>query len=274
MSVACLAEEAMPDCVRSLAEIAPAPYDPDEVAAHRDARQRTGKTLRRLQQVLAPSRRLVRVGDAVYRVGERFTHLHILNTGLIRLVSSSHDGREHVVGVKFRGGWLGFDGIASGQYTCDAIAMDIGELWSVRYDELLVACGRHADLLTALHEEMSLEITRDRDSLMSVCTLPVDARVADFLHCWVESLARQGLRTDEITLRMTRAEIGSHLGMTLESVSRAFSKLARSKIIDFACRGHRNVQILDVRALSLYAQEALAPMRALPRCAPQALPAG
>ena len=64
---------------------------------------------------------------------------------------------------------------------------------------------------------------------MSVCTLPADARVADFLRYWAESLAKRGLRTDQITLRMTRAEIGNYLGMTLETVSRALSKLAREQ---------------------------------------------
>ena len=76
---------------------------------------------------------------------------------------------------------------------------------------------------------MSREIARDRDSLMSVCTLPADARVADFLRYWAESLAKRGLRTDQITLRMTRAEIGNYLGMTLETVSRALSRLARAR---------------------------------------------
>jgi CRP/FNR family transcriptional regulator len=94
-----------------------------------------------------------------------------------------------------------------------------------------------AVLLQVLHAAMSREIAHDRESLMSVCTLPADARVADFLRYWAQSLAERGMRTDEITLRMTRAEIGNYLGMTLESVSRALSRLARDKVIGFARRG-------------------------------------
>ena len=85
---------------------------------------------------------------------------------------------------------------------------------------------------------------------MSVCTLPADARVADFLRYWADSLARSGLRTDQITLRMTRAEIGNYLGMTLETVSRALSQLARDKVIGFAEKGRRDVHIPDVAALT------------------------
>src|SRR5262249_53509623 len=109
----------------------------------------------------------------------------------------------------------------------------------------------------------SREIARDRDSLMSVCTLPADARVANFLRYWAESLARRGLRADQITLRMTRAEIGNYLGMTLETVSRALSKLARDQIIAFTGNGRRDVHIPDAEALSAFVQRCLTPASAL-----------
>ena len=109
---------------------------------------------------------------------------------------------------------------------------------------------------------MSREISRDRDSLMSVCTLPADARVPDFLCYWADSLARRGLRTDQITLRMTRAEIGNYLGMTLETVSRALSRLAKSGLIRFAGKGRREIELPDVFALSGFIQGCLPPERA------------
>ena len=199
----------------------------------------------------------------IYQSGERFCSLYVLNSGFIKVVNMSPDGREQVVGLKFRGDWLGFDGIAHARHSCDSIAMDTGEIWSIRYDALMAACSKRPALLTVLHEAMSREIGRDRDSLMSVCTLPADARVADFLRYWAESLARRGLRTDQITLRMTRAEIGNYLGMTLESVSRALSKLAREKVISLPEKGRRDVQIPDVRALSTFVQQRLAPVPTL-----------
>ena len=222
--------------------------------------RRIAARLERLQDALALQRRIVHQGDFVYQAGKAFTQLFVVNTGMVKVVNLSRDGREQIVGLKYRGDWLGFDGIADGQYSCDAVAMDTGEVWLVRYDALLVACAGNRELLTALHEAMSREIGRDRDSLMSVCTLPADARVADFLRYWAESLARGGLRTDQITLRMTRAEIGNFLGMTLETVSRALSRLARDKVIVFAEKGRRDVQIPDVGALSRFVQGCLAPL--------------
>ena len=224
-----------------------------------EAGQRMLAALGQLNAALAPHRRVVHAGDVIYQAGERFGNLYVLNAGFIKIVNLSADGREQVVGLKFRGDWLGFDGIATGQYSCDAVAMDTGEVWTIRYDALLAACLRQPALLTVLHEAMSREIAQDRSSLMSVCTLPADARVAEFLHYWAGSLARRGLRADQITLRMTRAEIGNYLGMTLETVSRALSKLARGQVIAFPEKGRRDIRIPDLRALSAFVQQCLAP---------------
>jgi CRP/FNR family transcriptional regulator, anaerobic regulatory protein len=220
-------------------------------------------TLELMSGVANLRRRVVRAGDAIYQAGEAFSHLYILNAGFVKIVSLSADGREQVVGLKFKGDWLGLDGIAEGQYSCDAIAMDTGEVWCLRYDALLAACAVRPQLLASFHVAMSREIASDRDSLMSLCTLPADARVAEFLRHWAESLGDRGMRTDQITLRMTRAEIGNYLGMTLETVSRALTKLARAEVIVFAQKGRRDVQIPDVDALSSFVQRCLVPSSVL-----------
>ena len=227
--------------------------------ANRRASQTIADSLALLNEVFQPQRRIVHAGDRIYQSGERFGNLYVLNSGLFKIVNLAPDGRELVVGLKFRGDWLGFDGIAAGRYSCDAVAMDTGDIWVLRYERVLAACMGRPELLALLHQAMSREIARDRDALMSVCTLSADARVADFLRYWAESLARRGLRTDQITLRMTRAEIGNYLGMTLETVSRALSRLARCGLIDFIDKGRREIRIPQVEALTEFVQRSLAP---------------
>ena len=117
-------------------------------------------------------------------------------------------------------------------------------------------------LLTVLHEAMSRELLRDHDSLLSLCTLPTDARVAAFLRYWADALEQRGLRTDQITLHMTRAEIGNYLGMTLESVSRALSRLARGNVISFIEKGRRDIHIPKLEALTSFIQNTGTPMAA------------
>jgi len=223
-----------------------------------DARPIAGM-LQQLSDALAPQRRIVRAGDRICETGATFGYLYVLNSGVAKVVSLAADGRGQVMGLKFRGDWLGFDGIAQGVYACDAIALDTGEVWVIRYDALLAACASRPALLGLLHGAMSREIAGDRDCLMSVCTLPADARVADFLRYWAEALEQRGLRTDQITLRMTRAEIGNYLGMTLETVSRALSRLAREQVIGFAGNGRRDILVHDARKLAGAAARAHAP---------------
>jgi CRP/FNR family transcriptional regulator, anaerobic regulatory protein len=215
------------------------------------ARQ-TAETLRLLQQHVPQQRRVVHAGDRLYQAGERFTSLHVLNSGFFKVVNISSDGRERVVALYFLGDWLGFDGIALGRHGCDAVAIGTGEIWSLRYDDLLAACAREPKLISLMHVAMSREIGRDRDSMLALATLPADARVADFLRYWVEALAERGLRNDCITLCLTRAEIGNYLGMTLESVSRALSRLVRASVIRFPEKGRREIQIPEIGALHAF----------------------
>jgi len=215
--------------------------------------------LERIRDALAVQRRIVHQGDFVYQAGMAFTHLFVVNTGMFKVVNLSRDGREQIVGLKYRGDWMGFDGIAEQRHDCDAVALDTGEVWSISYDALLQAGAREPALMAEMHRAMSREIARDRDSLISVCTLPADARVADFLCNWAGALADRGLRTDQVTLRMTRAEIGNYLGLTLETVSRAMSRLNREGLIRFVDKARRELHLHDVPALADFVRVALEP---------------
>lgn len=217
-----------------------------------------GAALRLVGESLDFQRRVVRTGDLIYRAGESFDKLYLLNSGICKLVNLAADGRAQVVSLKFRGDWMGFDGIARNAYDCDAIAMNTGEVWIIRYASILSACTDTPALLGCLHAAMSRAIVGDRDSLMSICTLAADARVADFLRYWAESLADRGMRYDRISLLMTRAEIGNYLGLTLETVSRSLSKLARANLIAFNERGRREICIPDLGALESFVQESTA----------------
>lgn len=221
--------------------------------------RRTCDAMALLQQKLPIQRRVVRAGESIFQAGQRFSCLHVVHSGLFKIFNLTQDGRQQLVALHFKGDWLGFDGIPDGRHECEAVAMDVGEIWSIHYDALLLACAREPALLTMLHAAMSREMVRDRDTMMSLCTLTAEARVAQFLRHWVDSLAERGLRTDQITLRLTRAEIGNYLGMTLESVSRALSRLARANVIAFVERGRRHISIPDARALSDFVRSTQVP---------------
>ena len=119
-----------------------------------DSSRRIADTLLMLIKALPSQRRVVHAGDVVYQSGEPFETLYILKAGVFEFVNLAADGREQVVGLKFCGDWLGFDGIARRQYSCHAVAMDTGEIWAISYETLIAACAEQTALLTMLHEAM------------------------------------------------------------------------------------------------------------------------
>lgn len=220
--------------------------------ASRDPQQRMLEVMRTIRDLVQPAAKVVRAGDVIFRAAQPFNTVYLINAGAFKLVSRSLDGREQIVSLKFRGDWLGFSGIGSGRHPCDAVAMDTGNISIIPYDKLTEACARHPEMMAIVHEAMSAEITHERQSLMSVCTLASLARVAEFLCAWARSMNQRGLRADELTLRMTRADLGNYLGMTLETVSRCLSKLNREGLIRFGERGRRQITIPDLAELEQF----------------------
>jgi CRP/FNR family transcriptional regulator, anaerobic regulatory protein len=203
--------------------------------------------------------RKVQANDKVYVCGKPFDTLYLISTGLFKIVNLVPDGREQPAGFFFKGDWLGFDGIPTGTHTCSAMALDMGELWTVRYDALLKASVSEPLLMRLVLAAVSSQLARNRDASLSMGTLSADARVADFILQWALSLEERGMRTDEIDLHMSRADVGSYLGLRLESVSRALSKLTRLGIVVFPEKGRRLISIPNLDALRLFIQESTDP---------------
>ena len=239
-------------------------------APQRLGSQRWRDGLALLERSLRFTRRVVHAGDTVYLGGDVFGQLHVIHAGQFKTVNFTADGRGQVVGLHFKGDWLGFDGIDSGRYGCDAVALDTSEVWSVRYADLIEACAASPDLMRTVHAAMSCQIRRECGSLLALGTLPADARVANFVLDWAESLAARDLRTDQISLHMSRAEIGNYLGMTLETVSRALGRLAQRGLIRFDEKGRRELAIPSLQGLSDFIQRAVEPATSLSAPAPAA----
>ncbi len=221
-----------------------------------------------VERHLSFTRRSLHAGDSVQRSGEPFKSLHLLHFGSVKTLVSAADGSQQVAGLHVKGDWVGFDGIATGLCACDAVAMDTSEIWSMRYSVLLKTAERIPELSHALLTAMSVQLARDRDWRFALATLCADARLADFLRSWAQTLALRELRTDHITLRLTRAEIGNYLGMTLETVSRSFSRLVTLGLISFDDKGRRHFAIPDVNALVAYVASKATPcIPAVPRLA-------
>ncbi len=196
------------------------------------------------------TRRRLRAGGVVQICASPFKHLHILNLGAVKTICPGANGRDQLIDLHLKGDWIGFDGIASGNCACDAYAMDTSEVWSLDYISLLGAASRVSALMVALHAAMSGQLARDRERRLAHDTFSADARVAEFVRVWARALDQRHLRTDQFALRLTRSEIGSYLGMTHETVSRAFTRLERAGLIRFGLRGRRELGVPSAQALA------------------------
>ncbi len=223
---------------------------------------RIGDLMRLLHDRVTVERRRIAAGDAVYTAGQRFEFLHVVHAGLFKTVTAAADGRCQIVSLNFRGDWLGFDGIAAGRHGCDVVASCTGEVHSVRYDLLLAAGAADPSLMNAMHAGMSRTVNRMHDVLLARCSLPVAARVADFLRHWADTLGAHGQSRTRFTLHLPRADIGNYLGMTLESVSRAFAVLVRLGVIAIEPDGRRGIVISDWDVLTAFIHENSAPVGA------------
>lgn len=216
-----------------------------------------------LKQFVPFVHRKVHVNDEIYASGKRLDTLHLISSGLFKIVNLAQDGREQTAGFFFKGDWLGFDGIPTRVYTCSAVALDVGELWTVRYDDLLRASVSEPLLMRLMMAAISSQLARSRDAALSMGTLSADARVADFILCWAQSLEERGMRTDEIDLHVSRADIGNHLGLRLESVSRALSRFTRLGILVAPEKGRRVIRVPSLDKLRNFIQDSADAHRAM-----------
>ena len=177
-----------------------------------------------------------KAGDYLFRSGADFHFFYVLNAGFVKTCHVSEDGREQTAGIHLRGDILGLDAVATGTYCCDAVALDTCDVLAVPYDIVIARSAGNPDLIRELYHAFSTEIRSDRELMLTMRSLPADGRVASFLLEMSFRFASRGFSATELQLRLTRQEIGSMLGLKLETVSRAFSRFARLGLISVCLR--------------------------------------
>ncbi|WP_118183630.1 helix-turn-helix domain-containing protein [Paraburkholderia phosphatilytica] len=206
------------------------------------------ETLPRLESVICIARPVTR-GEALYRGGDPFRYLYAIRTGAIKTVMTQRDGREQVTGLRIAGEPLGLDGLGSNAHTCSAIALEDSSVCIVPYAPLLELC-RDIDTMQARLLALAGEhIARVEAQMMVNDSMSADERVARFLLDLSERNAQRGYSATEFSLRMTREELGSHLGVTLETVSRTLSGFQRRRLIELRGKAVRLVCAEALRAV-------------------------
>ena len=201
--------------------------------------------LNRIDDLVAV-RRKVKRGTPLFRNGEKFTNLFAIRTGFFKTSVASEDGRDQVTGFQMAGEVMGLDGIVNDFHTCDAIALEDAEVCVMPFDRIEELSREVNALQRHVHKIMSREIVRENGVMLLLGSMRAEERLAAFLLNLVQRLHARGFSQNELVLRMTREEIGSYLGLKLETVSRTFSKFAEDGIVEVK---QRYVRIINPDAL-------------------------
>jgi CRP/FNR family transcriptional regulator len=201
--------------------------------------------MERIDEIVA-TRRKIKRGSALFRNGETFTSLYAIRTGFFKTSVATEDGRDQVTGFQMAGEIIGLDGIVNDRHSCDAIALEDAEVCVMPYSSLEELSREVTALQHHVHKVMSREIVREHGVMLLLGSMRAEERLAAFLLNLVQRLHARGFSQHELILRMTREEIGSYLGLKLETVSRTFSKFAEENIIEVK---QRHVRILDTDKL-------------------------
>jgi CRP/FNR family transcriptional regulator, anaerobic regulatory protein len=191
----------------------------------------TLKDIDKLDELVATRKRVKR-GDSLFRAGDRFESLYAVRLGFLKSTVMSRDGREQVTGFHMAGELVGLDGISTEQHSCDTVALEDTEVCVIPYDRLEDVATSMPVLRNHFHKVMSREIVREHGVMLLLGSMHAEERIAAFLMNLSQRFETRGYSRSEFVLRMTRAEIGSYLGLKLETVSRVLSRFAQDNLID------------------------------------------
>jgi len=202
----------------------------------------TPKELEHIDSRLVLERRRLLRGETLFREGDPFESVYVVWTGFFKTCIASKDGRDQVTGFQMGGELLGLDGIGTHCHEVDAVALEDSQVCVIDYEALRAISLEVASLQQQFHKFMSREIVRNQRVMLLLGSMHAEERLAAFLLNLTHRLQTRGFSSSSLVLRMTREEIGSFLGLKLETVSRAFSKFQTQGLLFVR---QRQVQITD-----------------------------
>jgi CRP/FNR family transcriptional regulator len=204
-------------------------------------KQVDAEDMARVEQIVF-ARRRVRRGESLFKAGDIFTSLYSVRSGFLKTTVLNDDGREQVTGFNMSGELLGLDGIGGGVHEGNAVALEDCEVCVLPF-ALIEELGREIPAIQRnLHGVLSREIARDHGVMMLLGSMRAEERLAAFLMNLSKRFTARGYSPSDFHLRMTREEIGSYLGLKLETVSRLFSRFQTDRLIEVQ---QKHVRILD-----------------------------
>lgn len=183
-------------------------------------------------------------GTTAYRLTDPFNTVFFIREGFFKTVALNDEGQEFIVGFSMTGDVMGLDGCADGRYSSQAIALEDSMVCEISFESLETLGLTFPILQQSLHRIMSREIIRNQKSIL-LGNLAAEQRLLAFLHELSQQFAARGISATAFDLPMSREDIAGFLGLKMETVSRAFTKLHADGLINVH---RRHVRIDAARA--------------------------
>lgn len=204
-----------------------------------------------------------KAGQRIHTIGQPFDTLFIVHSGFLKTVLIDEFGNEQVLSFPMKGDMFGVDGIYTKRYMSEAVALSNCDLILVPFKKFTQLGRSHIEFEHSMYNVMSRELVREQAMVSMLGALSAEARVARFLVSLSERFSEMGYSSKLFNLRMTRHEIGSYLGLTLETVSRTLSAFNEIGLIS-----------VDQRSIGIKDIDALRTLRRLPPSSARAKAAG
>lgn len=199
----------------------------------------------RLDSIIQRNRPL-RKGNHLFQTGDEFNNIFVVKTGTVKTYTQSPDGTEQVVGFFLPGETIGFGGLEMGRYGCSAKALETAAVCEIPFEQLEELTSSIPNLQHQLFRLMSKEISKDTSLMVLLGKSTAEERLAAFLLSLSSRFYHLGFSPTNFNLSMSRQEIGSYLGLALETVSRLFTHFQEEKIL---LVNRKHVEILSMDAL-------------------------
>lgn len=180
---------------------------------------------------LVNSRIKLKKKDALFLTGDDFKAIYAIKSGSIKTTITNQAGMEQINGFFIQGEIIGLDGFATDKHVLNAIAIEDTHICVIKKDELESMSEKFIPLKNQIQRIMSKEIVRDNNMMLLLGNMNAEQKIATFIQNISNRLNKRHNNHLAITLRMTREEIGSYLGLTNETVSRILKKLSDINLI-------------------------------------------
>jgi CRP/FNR family transcriptional regulator len=182
-------------------------------------------------------------GEHVFRQGSPFTALYAVRSGAVKAHTVSADGEEQITAFYLPGEIFGMDGLGNNRYPTSVIALDTASICAIPFERLRELSVSMPALQGHVFQLMSQAIVADQEMITLLSKYNAERRIAVLLQRLSRHQASRKTSATKLRLPLSRIDISCYLGLTVETVSRIFSRFQKIGLLKL---DNREVEILSL----------------------------